>query len=128
MPNLSDIEIMKVVSRCQNTNAVFGFNDILDIRKEKRAKNLYSCRLMNDSCVILIANSLHECMSILELNLHSEITWHKVSDVAKRLNINFKYKQAYVGTSSKGTLYLVNIEDQIAPTGQNADEYIKHFL
>lgn len=45
----------------ENLGSIFGFNDVIDIRTRKVNFQIYSCRLIGDSCVIIIANNFDEC-------------------------------------------------------------------
>ena len=52
---------------CSNTlTGITGANDIVDVRKQKINFQLYCCRIVNDSCVMVIANNISECKQYLK--------------------------------------------------------------
>ena len=67
-----------------NIAAMLKYNDVIDIRNTKRAFKLFSCRILDDSCIIIVANSITEakdyaskCMGNLQWTLANSSTWQE---------------------------------------------------
>ncbi len=53
---------------------MLGFNDIVDVRKQKVNFQIFSCRIIGDSCVILIANTVTEAKDYINKSMGA-VSW-----------------------------------------------------
>ena len=53
--------------RCfENLTGLAAANDVIDVRKQKINFQLYVCRIIDDSCIFVIANNVEECKNYLK--------------------------------------------------------------
>lgn len=86
--------------------SVYAYDDIVDIRKQKVNFEVFSCRIIGDRCVIIIANYIRECKDYLKYCVGG-IQWIQANSLDWQDPFNSMNCYAGLAYTGKGTMRLV---------------------
>lgn len=109
---------------------ILDFNNIIDIRKRKANFQIFSCRIIGDSCILIIANNAEECKNYIKCCIGGT-DW--VQADTNEWQEPYTKTTCWAGISYSRTgklniaLYRLN-ETMQHTTGQTIKEYVKQVL
>lgn len=108
----------------QYIDSALEFDDIVDTRKQKVNKQLYSCRLIGDSNILLIANNMTDVKNYINKQLKTSVSWTQADTTGAG---RFNNLPCYAGTAfipHFNYLVLYKLDKYITPAGQTAKQYL----
>lgn len=127
---------MSYLSRKQATqlcetylSSMLAANDIIDIRQRRVNYQIYSCRLIDDSCVLLVANNLEEVKQHVK-KVVGGVEW--VQADTNTWSAPYNKMTCYSGiywNSTLGRIVLYKLDDNTPfMNGITVKEYVKKLL
>lgn len=115
----------------QYVTSILAFDDIVDVRKQKVNFQIFSCRIIGDSCVLVVANSAEECKNYIKYCVGG-VDWVQ-ADTREWEELITRGSYCWAGTmfsrAGKANIVLYKVNDKLVYTnGQTIKEYVKQAL